>query len=334
MVKIICIGSACKDVFFPTGEGIISETSEDLMSQKKIFFELGAKYKIEERFEALGGVAANVASGLAKLGMDVYCYSNVGDDYISTWIREQLEKNKVNTELITSSVETPGDFSAIVVDRDSGERVIFTNQPANKNLEIVPGKLEDTHWVFIGDLHGDWESDLDKIFAIAKEKNIKVANNPRQVNIHDNAKKVLEFISRSNVIFLNKDESIEVLSASNEKYAQEDLNSEEFLVKKLQSLGPEIATVTDGIRGAWGYDGKEIIHIPGIKVSAKDSTGAGDAFSSGFLAAYLKNKPLEECLRWGIANSSSTVQFYGAIEGLLDEKIILDDIKSTEIKLV
>lgn len=326
MTKVICIGSACKDMFFPTEEGKITKTPEDLMCQANISFELGAKYKITERFEALGGVAANVASGLAKLGLEVACYSNVGNDYVSAWTKEQLEKNGVGTELITSSQNCLGDLSAIVVDRKSGERVIFTSQPANKNLEIVPDKLENAEWIFIGDLHGDWEGDLEKIFSIAKNKNIKVANNPRQINIHDNAKKVLEFISQSDVIFLNKDESMEILSASSEKYSSEELNNEEFLVKKIHSLGPNVVAVTDGIRGAWGYDGKEIIHLPGIKVDAKDSTGAGDAFSSGFLAAHIKGKNLEECIKWGIANSTSTVQYYGAIEGLLDENKISNKI--------
>jgi sugar/nucleoside kinase (ribokinase family) len=335
MAKIICIGSACKDVFFPTPEGKIMETPEDLMSQKKIAFELGAKYKIEERFEALGGVAANVAVGLAKLGTEVACYSNIGSDYISAWTKEQLEKNDVNTDLITSSQNTPGDFSAIVVDKNSGERVIFTNQPANTNLDIVPEKLKNFTWFFLGDLHGDWESDLDKIIAVAGENGTKIAMNPRQVNIHDNPKKVSEIISKCDVVFLNKDETIEILNAAGEKYSPENLDSEAFLIKKISEMGPVVAAITDGEKGAWAYDGQNLFHAGIIKVSAKDSTGAGDAFSSGFLAAHLKGKKLEECLRWGIANSCHSVEHYGAIEGLLDEEKIIkltEDIEVEEIK--
>lgn len=319
MNKIICIGSVCKDTFFPTPEGKIIDTPEDMMSQKKISFELGAKYKIEKRYDALGGVAANVASGLAKLGIEVACYSNIGDDYISTWTKEQLEKNGVDTTLITTSVDTPGDFSAIVVDKNSGERVIFTNQPANTLLEIDAEKLKNAEWFFLGDLHGDWEADLEKIVAIAKEQGIKIANNPRQVNIHDNPKKVLEIISQSQVVFLNKDEAMEVLSALEGEYSTDDLKNETFLIEKILELGPEVVAVTDGERGAWAGNKEKISHADIIKIKVIETTGAGDAFSSGFLAAYLKGKDIEECLKWGMVNGCHSVEYFGSIEGLLDE---------------
>lgn len=323
MKEVICIGSACKDIFFPTQEGNITETPEDLLSQKKITFELGAKYKIEKRYEALGGVAANVAVGLSRLGISTACYSNVGDDYISSWIKDQLHENKVDISLISNSLNTSSDLSSIIVDKKSGERVIFTNQPANGLLEIEENKLKKTEWFFLGDLHGDWEADLDNIVDIAKKNNIKIANNPRQVNIHDNPKKVLEIISACNVVFLNKDEAIELLNNSDNNYAVNDLNDEEFLIKNFLEFGPEAVAITDGIRGAWAGDKENIYHTEIIKVHAIETTGAGDAFSSGFFAAYLKEKNIEECLRWGIANGCKSVEHYGAIEGLLGEEDII-----------
>jgi len=85
MNKVICIGSASKDVFFPTSKGIVTETPEDLTAQKKITFELGAKYQIDDRYEAPGGVAANVAQGISRLGVEVGCCSKIGNDEIGKW---------------------------------------------------------------------------------------------------------------------------------------------------------------------------------------------------------------------------------------------------------
>ncbi|HDH07662.1 MAG TPA: carbohydrate kinase family protein, partial [Candidatus Moranbacteria bacterium] len=97
MNQVICIGSASKDVFFPTARGIITNTPEDLTSQKKISFELGAKYQIEDRYEAPGGVAANVSQGLARLGIKAGCCSKIGDDKLGMWIVDELEKENVDT---------------------------------------------------------------------------------------------------------------------------------------------------------------------------------------------------------------------------------------------
>jgi ribokinase len=322
MKKVICIGSACKDVFFPTVEGRIIETPQELLSQRKIEFELGAKYRIEERYEALGGCAANVAVGLARLGVNAECYSHIGNDQIADWILVALEKNNVGTELVTKDNELPSDVSAIVVDKNSGERVIFSNQKVNAKLEIVPEQISSAGWIFIGDLHGDWRKDLDIIFAVAKEHNVKLAYNPKQSQIHEDVKKIVEVIAGTAVLFLNKDEALEILSQTG-TFSQENLEDENVLVGELKKLGAQIVVITDGVRGAWASDGSETFFVPGRKVAAIDSTGAGDAFASGFLGAHLEGKALSECLDWGITNSSSSVQFYGAIEGLLSGKEIL-----------
>jgi ribokinase len=323
MFNIICIGSACKDIFFPTKEGKVIETPEDLMSQKKIEFESGAKYKVETRYEALGGCAANVACGLARLGVKTVCYSHIGDDYIADWIKEELENNSVNTELITQGENIASDASAIIVDENSGDRVIFSNQKVNTKLEISEDKLKDTEWFFIGDLEGNWEEKLNNIMTVAEKNNVRIAMNPRQSNIHENPSKIIEIIAKTEVLFLNKDESIELISKSNTGLSENDLNSEEILVRELQKINSKIAVITNGIRGAWAYDGQNLIHEDAHVVKAVDTTGAGDSFNSAFLAAYIKRKEIKECLEWGTMNSSSVVQHYGAIKGLLGvEKIV------------
>jgi sugar/nucleoside kinase (ribokinase family) len=331
MDKIICIGSACKDIFFPTSEGEVVETPNDMLAQKKIIFELGAKYKIEERAEALGGCAANVAVGMSRLGIETACYSHIGDDENSKWIKKQLEKNGVDIGLIKSEKNYPGDLSAIVIDKKSGDRVIFSNQKVNAKLEIDEDELKEANWFFIGDLHGEWEEKIDRICEIAKKYGIKIANNPRQANLHDNPKKILEIIPKSDIIFLNKDEAIELIMVSGKKCSSDELSDEKYLLKQFKGMGPEIVSITDGVRGAWATDGKEMVFAPGIKVEAKDTTGAGDAFISAFLAAYLKDKDLAECVRWGIAQSSHEVQFYGSIDGLLGEGAISE--KAEKIKM-
>jgi sugar/nucleoside kinase (ribokinase family) len=54
-----------------------------------------------------------------------------------------------------------------------------------------------------------------------------------------------------------------------------------------------------------------------VKIVSK--TGAGDAFSAGFLSAKIYGHNLAACLSWGIANSCSVLGHFGVQNGLLDK---------------
>jgi ribokinase len=333
MSKVICFGSAGKDIFFPTDEGKIIETPEDILSQKKIAFELGSKIKIKERHETLGGCAANVAMGLARLGVETSCAASVGNDPAGVWVKGELEKNKIGTELILAEEGKISDLSAIVIDEATGERIIFTNKNSSGTISLDTNKVADADWFFIGDIHGEWEDLLEKIFELAKAENKKVVFNPREAGIHEDAAEIIEAIGLCQVVIVNKDEAIEIVSHMDD-VDKGKLNDELYLLDKIISLEPKVAVITDGIRGAWASDGQESVFAEAVKVNAIDTTGAGDSFLSGFLAAHLKGKGLEECLKWGIANGANEVKYYGAIEGLLDEKTIIEKISDVTVKVL
>lgn len=329
MNKVICIGSSGKDIFFPTAEGVILDTPEDLMSQKKIAFELGAKYHIEDRFETLGGCAVNQSVGLVRLGVPASCYTVLGSDMVGEWIQKELGKEGVNVDLVINE-DCPSGLSAIIVDQKSGERVIFSNQEANERMKIVPEKLEGAEWISVSDPNGEWKKILDDIFMAAEKTGARISFNPRGTNIQEDAGKVFEMAGRAEVFFINKDEAIEILTTRNLK--PENLNDERYLLEELKNSGAKIVVITDGINGAWATDGEKFVFAEAQAKKAVDTTGAGDAFSSGFLAAYVKGKSLEECLKWGTANGGNSVNFYGGVEGLLRENEMEEKIKNIEVK--
>lgn len=323
--QVICVGSTSQDIFFPTDEGLIMETPEDITAQVKVAFELGGKYRIKDRFEAVGGVAANVAQGLARLGVSVACYSRVGNDRIGEWAIQELEREQVATDLIVVDHEAKTDLSLILVMTQNGERTIFHNRDANERLIIEEEKLKGAKWLFVSALNGDWKNNLSKLLEVKKKFGILLALNPGQHNIREDARLMSETLQETDVLLLNKDEAIELLLHSSLEPKQEDLQDELFLLENLHVLGAKVIGMTDGKRGAWGYDGKEYWHCPiHTRNSVVDSTGAGDAFGSGFFASWMKDGSLSVALKYGIANSGSVVGFYGANAGLLQEKEMED----------
>ncbi|MEI6650645.1 MAG: carbohydrate kinase family protein [Candidatus Moraniibacteriota bacterium] len=318
--QVVCIGSTSKDIFFPTDEGEVLETPDDLTAQRKVAFELGGKYRVADLFEAVGGVAANVSWGLTKLGIDAAPYSRIGDDETGRWILGAFRQAGIPTDRMFMDHSVGSDLSAIIVLTQSGERTIFHNRDANEKLDIVPERLGTPEWFFLSSLNGEWEDKLRSAVKIAQERNVHLAFNPGQHNLRGNPLLVSECASRSDMLLLNKDEALELVMLSHGESTPGELNDEKYLLSALVEAGVKTIGMTDGNHGAWGTDGTGYWHCPIGEVSkVVDTTGAGDAFAAAFFAAIaFHEKSVPDALRFGVAESGSVVTEYGASAGLLD----------------
>ncbi|NTW45448.1 MAG: carbohydrate kinase family protein [Candidatus Moranbacteria bacterium] len=322
--RVICIGSASKDLFFPTDEGEILETPEDLTAQRKVAFELGGKYRVDDRYESVGGVAANVAWGLSRLNIAAAPYSRIGGDEVGRWILSEFRRAGVRTDLLEVDRSVGTDVSAIIVLTQNGERTIFHNRDANEGLVIEPKRLRGAEWIFVSALNGDWEDKLRVAARSATENRSKLALNPGQHNLRGNPALVLETVSKADMLLLNKDEALELVMKSGKDVSADELNDERFLLSALLSAGAKTIGMTDGDRGAWAADATGFWHCPIGRVErVVDTTGAGDSFASAFFAAIaFHGLAVSDALRWGIAESGSVVGSYGATAGLLDTEEI------------
>jgi ribokinase len=128
---------------------------------------------------------------------------------------------------------------------------------------------------------------------------------------------------RTELFVVNKEEAERILKLT----PHEEIPT---LLKGLRELGPKIVVVTDGTKGAYAYDGNEMLVVPMYpdQKAPFERTGAGDAFASSVSVALALGKPLREALLWGPINSMSVVQDVGAQRGLLTreqlEKYIAD----------
>jgi sugar/nucleoside kinase (ribokinase family) len=92
--------------------------------------------------------------------------------------------------------------------------------------------------------------------------------------------------------------------------------------KELIKEIPEIV-VTRGDKGGFVYEhGKKTLMFLASGAKAVETTGAGDAFSTGFVAGQLLNKSVKTCITWGVRNAGSVVGQFGAKAGLLDRQRI------------
>ncbi|MCA9365086.1 MAG: carbohydrate kinase family protein [Candidatus Moranbacteria bacterium] len=330
--SVLCIGSIGKDVFFPTNQGTIMETPDDMLSQKKIAFELGAKIYVEDRVECVGGCAANVATGIALLGTKTIINSIIGSDQTGEWLKEELEEKGVSIQNLQRANEKKSDLSMIVVDQRSGQRTIFVSRDVGEKLRVQENMLPKTSHAYIASLHGEWESNIQQILLYKERTGTKIIYNPGQHNIHQNVKKVLEMIAQTDMLFINKDEALEILSQQNDQEELKKQNDPQFLTNQLRILGTKMVIMTDGQNGAWAHDGQTFYTACCLSHTAIDATGAGDSFLSGFVGAILKEKTPDQALQWGTANATSVVQKYGATPGLITIDRIEEEASKVEIK--
>ncbi len=331
--SITCFGSLGKDIFLPTAE---VEVIEDQSSRtgKSFQFPGAAKIHIEDRYTALGGGACNVSVALARLGLDVSIMGAVGDDSDGQWINDFLACEGVVTNKLQVIKDARTDLSCIVIDRESGERTIFANRDVGERGDFSQMCVE-TEWAYVSTFYGDTkviEKNMQFTHDACNRDGALIAYNPGMLNIRNQSQCVLDIIHHSECLFVNRTEAEQIVLAIDPEYNMYDKDDDvhiAHLVECIRRVSKGVTIVlTDGPKGAWCATQDQMIHVSASETKPRDTTGAGDTFGSGFLAAYIAKRQIDEALLWGAINSASVIRYYGAQEGALTRDAIEDSMSS------
>ncbi|MFH1522783.1 MAG: carbohydrate kinase family protein [Patescibacteria group bacterium] len=315
---IITIGGATEDINFYIDEGILLDNKKDILRQKLLAFEYGAKIKVNKSYVTFGGGAANTAANFRGLGFKTACIISVGDDNRGKRIIKNLKDKGVDTRLVQKNEGIESGFSFILI---NPEKIVFSYRAANSKLRIKNYELkmiEKAKWLYITSLSGEWEEVLRKVFSV---KGVNIAWNPGHTQLKSGFKKISKFIKKTTVLIVNIDEAIELVM-SDKKYknkGNEFLNTVKNLLEILHNWGPEIIVITSGKKGADVYNGLKFYHQNILKEKIRaDTTGVGDAFGSSFIAGLeMYDGDIKKAMYLGIRNTSSVIARQGAQNGLL-----------------
>ena len=90
---------------------------------------------------------------------------------------------------------------------------------------------------------------------------------------------------------------------------KQKINLEKKIIKKtlreLYGLAAGIVAFTAGSKGAFVYDGRQMLKALPPLLKRKNPVGCGDAFNAGFIFSYLRKKNLADCLGLGVACGSA-----------------------------
>jgi sugar/nucleoside kinase (ribokinase family) len=318
--KITTIGGATRDIMFYTDDMVIIDNKEDLLRQKLIGFEYGAKVYSQNVHFVFGGGGMNAAVSLASLGIKTQTILSLGNDLVGKEMISYLKNKKISTRFVQIQPKLQTGTSSIINVGKFKEHVIFAYRGANNKIELSASVIKkiNTPWVYLTSLSGNFKPGLNKLFAHCQKKNIQIAWNPGTNQLKLGLKGLARYMKTTAVFDVNRDEALELVMSVKGKDTKNNINA---LLKTLHQYGQKLTVITDGHRGAYLYDGQKVYFRAALKRKGINTTGAGDSFGSGLTAGLIKyNWNLEKALKLGILNSNSVIMKIGAQVGLLTAK--------------
>lgn len=284
----------------------------------KLSFRFGDKvpYESAEICKAVGN-SANAAVSASRLGVNSYLMTYVGNDQIGKENIEELKKNNVNTDYVETIDGMPSNYHYVLwYGTDRTILVKHTEFPYS-----FPMDLPEPKWMYLSSLATNstpYHIEIGKY--LSAHPNVKLAFQPGTFQMKLGIETLKDIYNHTEIFFCNYEEAQRIL--------QTQEKDKLVLMQGLRNLGPKIVVVTDGLRGAYCYDGTDAYFMPLYPHTPIESTGAGDAFASTFTTAIMLGKSISEALSWGPINSMSVVQQVGAQKGLLTRSKLEEFLKN------
>lgn len=256
---------------------------------------------------SLGGSAGNTIRAMARLGTDVGFIGKVGEDTTGDFYEQALRNVGVEPFVLRSKHKSGKCVSLVSPD---GERTLVTHLGAAADLRPadVDGDIFDGYDCLY--IEGYLVQDHDLIRTTiekAKAHGLKVAIDLASFNVvEENCNFLRELVEKYvDILFANEDEARAFTGED------EPLNALQHISRMC-----ELTIVKIGTRGALIKRGDEVVHV-GIMAAAKrvDTTGAGDFYAAGFMAALCEGLSLRQCGTIGAIAAGKVIEVVGTTFG-------------------
>jgi len=262
---------------------------------------LDSKVEVTSAQMRAGGQVASAMVACRRWGLRVRYFGKIGDDAAGKFQVEEMRREKVDAHwIITRGHQSQSAF--ILVDEPSGERTVLWKRepaialrPADIRREWITGAaalLVDGHDTAASARAARW----------AHKQNIPVVADID--NRYPGVEHMLKFVDYAVV---SKDFPAHVTGEQNLLMALPIMRTE---------FNCRLTGATLGRLGVLTWDGSRFLLCPGFRVSAVDTTGAGDIFHAAFLYGLVQGWALEALLEFGCAAAALNCEAVGARGGI------------------
>ncbi len=315
MYDFIAIGETTIDAFIKLGSGSHYKIDKE-KQQICLPFATKIPYESVAEIPAVGN-ASNASVSASRLGLRSALVANVGKDDNGEKCIEALQKEKVSTEFIKVNDDQKTNYHYILWYEE--DRTILQKHSA---FHYTLPDIGEPKWIYltsVGENSHEFHAEIAEY--LETHPSTKLAFQPGIFQIKLGKEKLAPIYKQTEIFFCNVEEAEEILGINT-------LGIQELL-KRMRELGSEIVVITDGVKGAYAYDGTDFYTQAPYRDPKPpfERTGAGDAFASTVVSALALGQDLTTALKWGAINSMSVVQYVGAQEGLLSREKIEEYLK-------
>ncbi len=258
------------------------------------------KYRASGRTVAGGGVAANAAVAVARLGGRARFAGVVGDDEAGATIAESLAGEGVDVSMLRV---LPGRLSpeSIVLVDSSGERLIVNHASEDLfDVAAVPTVADIGHPdVVLTDMR--WR--VGAVSALAAARDLGV---PGIVDCDHNPSDAPGILEQATHVVFGQS-TLEAWSGA--------VDPGEALRIASERLGAWVG-VTVGSEGTWWLDSGRLAHAPAVEIVAVDTLGAGDVFHGAFALGLAERMTIREAIEFGSAAAALKCTRFGGRAGI------------------
>ena len=284
---------------------VIGDANPDLLLTGDAVPEFGqAETLIDDAGLVLGGSAAIVACGLARLGVATALAATVGDDLYGAFVRDSLSERGVDLRWLRTDSSLRTGLSVVM---SVGDRAILTypGAIAATGPEVVDEDLlsavRHVHSAsfFLQPLLAPH---LPQLLARARATGATASVDTN----YDPARRwrgVAPLLEQADVLMPNQTE-LRALTG------RPDLDE---AARAVLDLGCRVA-LKQGAAGGVLWEAPGVVRrVPAPATTPVDTTGAGDSFDAGFISALLEGLSGEECLARAVLSGSLSTRAVGGI---------------------
>ncbi|SES38850.1 Sugar or nucleoside kinase, ribokinase family [Tranquillimonas rosea] len=320
---IVGLGNALVDVVAPVEAEVITRHKltpggmhlVDAEAAHALFSEVGPGVRQS------GGSVANSIAHLADLGVKGTYLGKIAEDDLGATFTEEMRGLGISAPVAAAPQGETGTGRCVVLVTPDGERTMSTFLGAAVTLE--PGDISPDHITGCGILFVEgylWDAPhgpavIAKAAEEAKKTGAKVALTPSDPGcVERNREAMMGFINDHADILIGNHTEIGALSGTDDTEAAMDW--------ALERVG--IVALTEHEKGSLVADSTGRHRVQAEPISkVVDSTGAGDAYASGFLGGLVLGKPVQDAGRMGAELAARVLGHYGARDGAAARAIAL-----------